>query len=145
MPEAAENPPRRELVPAMPGNLRKPEMIRLTLPLPPKALSPNARGHWSKKAKATKAYRTRAEMEARKIPARYRVGWERAVASAVFYVPDARRRDIDNLAASLKAAWDGIVAAGVLADDSGLQHEPLRVEIDRKNPRVELVIRAEAA
>ena len=31
--------------------------LTLTLPWPPKELSPNARQHWSKLAKAKKAYR----------------------------------------------------------------------------------------
>ncbi len=32
-------------------------MLTLTLPWPPKELSPNARQHWSKLAKTKKAYR----------------------------------------------------------------------------------------
>jgi Holliday junction resolvase RusA-like endonuclease len=35
----------------------------------------------------------------------------------VFVVPDKRRRDLDNALASMKAAWDGLVDAGVLVDD----------------------------
>jgi Holliday junction resolvase RusA-like endonuclease len=34
-------------------------------------------------------------------------------------VPDRRRRDLDNLIASTKPLTDGIVASGLLADDSG--------------------------
>jgi crossover junction endodeoxyribonuclease RusA len=116
------------------------DVVRLTLPLPPAGCSPNARGHWSKRARAVAEYRARSAGEARKILARHRQRWERAVASAVFYLPDARRRDHDNLAASLKAAFDGLKDADVLADDYGLRHEPIRVEIDRTNPRVEITV-----
>ena len=35
-----------------------------------------------------------------------------------FIVPDRRHRDLDNLIASTKPLTDGIVAAGVLLDDS---------------------------
>jgi Holliday junction resolvase RusA-like endonuclease len=35
-----------------------------------------------------------------------------------FVVPDKRRRDLDNLVASSKVLTDGIVASGLIADDS---------------------------
>ena len=38
-----------------------PPMLTLTLPWPPKELSPNARQHWTKLAKAKKAYREAGE------------------------------------------------------------------------------------
>lgn len=116
-------------------------MITLTLPLPPRDCSPNARGHWSKKARAVKAYRERSEMEARRVPASLRQQWEDAEAWIVFYLPDRRRRDRDNLMASLKAAWDGLTDAGVLADDYGLIQNRPELRVDRANPRVEIEIR----
>jgi Holliday junction resolvase RusA-like endonuclease len=39
-------------------------------------------------------------------------------ADVTFVVPDRRRRDMDNLLAMLKPAWDGLVDAGLLVDDS---------------------------
>lgn len=39
-------------------------------------------------------------------------------ADVVFVYRSNRRRDTDNLNAWLKAAWDGIVRGGLLADDS---------------------------
>ncbi len=39
-------------------------------------------------------------------------------------IPDRRRRDADNLAPTLKACGDALVAAGVLPDD-GWQHVPI--------------------
>lgn len=117
-------------------------MIRLTLPLPPKGCSPNGRGHWSTKAKAIAEYRNRAEMEARRrIPAGERPKWERAETAAVFYFATDRRRDEDNAAASLKAAWDGIAAAGIVANDAGLTHTRPVLLLDRENPRVEITLR----
>jgi hypothetical protein len=60
----------------------------------------------------------------------------------VFYFPNDRRRDEDNAIASLKAAYDGVVDAGLLSDDDHkhMQRERPEFKIDRKHPRVELII-----
>ena len=67
--------------------------------------------------------------------------WKAAEAEATFFFRDKRRRDRDNLLASLKAAFDGIAAAGVVEDDADLTHLPVRVEVDKADPRVEIKIR----
>jgi crossover junction endodeoxyribonuclease RusA len=91
--------------------------VQVTLPWPNKTLSPNARVHWAKKAAATKAARTEATWLIR---ARGKQrGWSAGAAyvTMVFCPPDHRRRDLDNLIASMKASNDGIAdALGV--DDS---------------------------
>ncbi len=58
-----------------------------------------------------------------------------------WFEPD-RRRDPDNIMTGQKFILDGLVAAGVLPNDSqkyiaGIVH---RFRVDRKNPRVEVVI-----
>jgi crossover junction endodeoxyribonuclease RusA len=56
------------------------------------------------------------------------------------YLPDARRRDADNL---FKAPLDALAHAGVYADDS--QIRKLSIElcgIDRENPRLEITLKA---
>lgn len=118
-------------------------MITLTLPLPPPALSPNARPrHWSIKTRAVAAYRSRAEMEARRLPRRQRQAWDRAEIQITFYHPNRRRRDADNALASMKAGLDGLVRAGVLSDDHGVTYPPVRFVVDRdQRPRVEIQIR----
>lgn len=94
--------------------------MRVDLSWPPKELSPNARVHWAKKGLATKKYRQEAMIFA-KSAARY--DYSSLPESGpiklrvTFFTPDNRRRDIDNMAASMKAAFDGIAEAwGV--DDS---------------------------
>jgi crossover junction endodeoxyribonuclease RusA len=114
--------------------------LTFTLPLPPQRLSPNVRSHWAPKGKAVSEYRAAARTAGWRVPASQRPAWERATASVVFYAKDARRRDADNILASLKAAFDGLVDAGILADDAGLTHAPLRIALDRLNPRVEITI-----
>jgi Holliday junction resolvase RusA-like endonuclease len=60
-----------------------------------------------------------------------------------WYAP-SRRRDPDNVSAGVKVVLDGLVAAGVLPDDSwahvaGISHV---FAVDRRNPRVEVEIEA---
>lgn len=61
---------------------------------------------------------------------------------AVFYMPTARRCDLVNL---LEALDDVLVTAGILPDDNYkviAGHDGSRVEVDRENPRTEVVISA---
>lgn len=116
------------------------EPLHLTLPLPAKELSPNARVHWAKKAKAAKSQRMGAQIRAMLAANGRTPCWTRAQTRAVFYFPTNRRRDMDNAQAALKAAWDGIADAGVIANDSGLVHLPPEMRIDKANPRVEISI-----
>jgi len=124
--------------------------ITITLPLPPRVLSPNSRAHWAKVAKAKAKYR--ADARVMTIHAMYmkrnhgkRTNIFRNLLNAsehtTFYFAQNRRRDRDNFSAMLKAARDGIVDAGLLADDSGLVQHPVKFEIDKENPRVEMEIR----
>ena len=119
--------------------------VRLTLPLPAAALSPNARVHWARKARIVKHHRESAwllavkQMREAGIRAPF---WERAEAEVTFYWPTRHKRDRDNASSRLKSFWDGIADAGVLADDAGLVHLPVRMEYDAENPRVEVIIRA---
>jgi len=111
--------------------------IRIVLPLPAKQLSPNARVCWQAKARATKEYRSISFFVSQRFLSR----WKAAEVESVFYFRDRRRRDRDNLLASLKAAFDGIASAGIVDDDANLTHLPVRLEVDRDAPRVEISIR----
>lgn len=117
--------------------------ITIRLTLPPAAVKPNARFHWSKKAKETKAYRRESwgdcVWQIKSPPPR----WKKATFKAVAYFPTLRFPDPDNFIASLKAALDGIIDAGIVANDKDLW--PLRPEFhkDAKSPRVEITITEE--
>ena len=111
----------------------QPDKVEIVIPLPPPATHPNssaARGHWSVKAKAAKKQRSdacwatllaidEAEMGGRP-------SWPAATIQATFHKPEARakRSDRDGLNAWLKATIDGIVDAGLLDDDRGVQLQP---------------------
>jgi len=68
--------------------------------------------------------------------------WEKATIQATFYHKEKRSRDDINHMAMLKPAYDGIVEAGLLEDDSSehLTTLPAIFEIDRECSRVELLI-----
>lgn len=91
-------------------------MISIELPWPLRELSPNARCHWAVKASAVKRARIQAAWATRE-QTKPQPSWQGASVSYTFNPPDSRRRDRDNLIASMKAATDGIAdALGV--DDS---------------------------
>lgn len=78
-------------------------------------LTLNARGsHWASGYKAKKQITndTILMARARKVPQ-----LQRARVELRYSPPDRRRRDVDNLVATLKPAVDGLRAAGVLIDD----------------------------
>lgn len=101
------------------------ESVNLVLDLPPKELSPNAsqpRGLRGGKlaaiqrSQAAQRYRGQAWAVVHEAGFANRQ-WPHATAQVRVVWPDRRRRDPDNLIASLKAALDGIVAAGLIVGD----------------------------
>lgn len=88
--------------------------VTLTFPEPAKRLSMNDRLHWASKANVVKLWRHTADLSARRlIPPQ-----EPCFVRVTFPVIDARRRDSDNPAPTVKAIVDGLVDAGVWPDDS---------------------------
>ena len=124
------------------GQMTLTEVV-ITLPLPPRELSQNARCvSWRKGARAAKLYRRDAYLCAVAVVG-YDLGWPAAVARAVFYWPTRRRRDLRNAEAMLKPAYDGIVDAKLIPDDNVdfLTHEPTVFDFDKRDPRVEIRLR----
>ncbi len=118
--------------------------FRVTIPMPPRSLNPNGRSHWAKKGAAARKLREAAFLVACEVTA-YRPGWTWCEAQAVFVFPNHRRRDQDNFAASLKAAWDGLRDAGVFVDDKYLTPLPPKFVVEKRPgwPRgcVEITVR----
>jgi crossover junction endodeoxyribonuclease RusA len=100
--------------------------LRIELPWPDKALSPNGRVHWARKAKAAKKQREWACVAATAAmrSARWPKGLRDALTRVTFVVTQDRKRDRDNFAAMLKSAWDGCAEAGVIENDCGFTHAP---------------------
>jgi len=85
--------------------------------LPDSNLSPNKRLHYMNLYKAKAAAKMDAVMLvlAQGKPAQ---PYTKAHITVTWIAKDKRRRDIDNLFSSMKAYIDGLVEAGLLADDS---------------------------
>lgn len=114
--------------------------ITVNLPWPHKDLSPNARGHWAKKAGATK----KARMDA--FIAGLDAGLRNVAADAVsitttFFPPTRARYDDDNLQARCKAYFDGLSDA-LRIDDRHFSHAPVRRGEVRKNGLVQIEVSA---
>ena len=117
--------------------------ISITIPLPPRCLSPNGRVHWAKKAKATKEHRSAAFWAAKEALDGPPPGWLTASLKVVAYFTTRRMPDPTNFMSSLKAAEDGIADAGIIVNDRALWPERPEFRVDKANPRVELTISAE--
>ncbi|MEG2582694.1 endonuclease [Comamonas sp.] len=89
-------------------------VLNITLPWPPKELSPNARLHWSKLARAKKAYRQVRAVQA-KVQGAKRIQADKLHLSLTFYPPTRRAFDLDNALARMKSGLDGL--ADVLGVD----------------------------
>ena len=108
--------------PIFPSGSRSTFELSLTLPWPPRSLSPNHRAHWAAKAKAAKAYRsqcgllTLAEYQKAKKNG-LRIDPDHAVRLHLLFVPPNRRAyDRDNLVSWCKQLFDGIADALVVND-----------------------------
>ena len=86
--------------------------------LPDPALNPNKRLHFYKVAAAKR--NAKEEMIARVIEQVKKpyTAFKKAQVTITWVAKDNRRRDVDNLFASMKPYIDGMVAYGVLTDDS---------------------------
>ena len=94
-----------------------PDHVTLALSKPP--LSLNDRMHWATKARIVKNVRKHAADMARGL------GPYAAATVTLHYQPrDRRKRDRDNLYASLKPCIDGLVDAGVIPGDHAELVEP---------------------
>lgn len=100
----------------------------IRLPWPSRDLHPNARVHWSKKAKAARAAREDAAWWAKAAGAR-KIKAESIVATLTFIPPDARRRDLDGMVTSIKSALDGI------ADIIGVDDSKWLFVLNREPPK----------
>lgn len=88
----------------------------IRLPWPPKELSPNARVHHHALARVKKKYRSECgwELKAQGVK---KIEADELHLSITFYPPDKRRRDWDNMLASIKSGLDAI-SQQIEVDDS---------------------------
>lgn len=123
-----------------------PAAVTFSIALPPKCLSPNnapatSKGHMYKRS-AYRRCRGAAELSCMVAMKGPPPRWEKATAQATFYFRLRRKRDQDNLGASLKAVWDGVARSGLIANDVGLTPLPPRTRegVNQWEQRVEITI-----
>lgn len=90
-------------------------MIRIEIPAPCPWLNLNHRTHWAVKAKLTKQWRNAAYVAAR--AANLPKGIDRVRIIAYIHKTTNREYDAHNLTSTAKAAVDGLVDYGLVADD----------------------------
>lgn len=112
----------------------------VALPWPDRALHPNARTHWAKRAKLAKEQRGLAKVRAY-VAGWHRVEWPEGRLHVWIdaYPPDRRRRDADGLLSSLKSALDGIADAMGVDDRRFVPHPYVKDEV-RKPGEVRILI-----
>lgn len=122
----------------MPKN--KTNSITLQLPYPDRALSPNAsKRHWRYKQPAKQTARTEGFFLAKPFRGTFSKSDSLQI-SLTFYPPDNRRRDLDNLNSSMKAALDGVFL-GLEIDDSQVCRSVQEWGAVVKNGAVELELK----
>ncbi len=106
--------------------------------------APNARVHWAKKSKITKAHRRASWGAAWTVMGDdKRPHWKKAKMQVKAYFKTRRFPDPGNFMASLKAYEDGIADAGVVENDRRLWPERPEFFTDKANPRIEITISQE--
>lgn len=126
------------------------DKFEVVLPWPSRNLSPNARGHWAKKARAAEMYRYTCKLRTQEVINRER--WDvQALRDLVaaggdvhvfidFYPPNRRARDDDNLIAAFKSGRDGLADALGIDDRHFRTHPFLRRDDVRPGGEVRVVI-----
>jgi Holliday junction resolvase RusA-like endonuclease len=119
--------------------LSEPESVTVYVKIPAPELAANSRAHWRTKHRAFQEAKRSTHILA-SAECNLRPQWRHAISRITWYSATAMHPDPDNALHALKAAFDGIVAAGILVDDRGLRHEPITFRKDFQNPRVEITI-----
>ena len=113
--------------------------ISFVIPGPP---VPKARPRFNRRSRRPARTPERTKVFEQRAMTYAREAWpRRAVAGSVsvrirFFVPDARRRDVDNLAKGVLDSLNGII----WRDDSQVTGMELLKAIDRENPRTEVEV-----
>lgn len=108
---------------------------------PPPTLNQIKNMHWGTRRRLKELWQQEVALAAVRAG---RPKFDKAEVQIVLYYDKARRRDQDNLMGSVgKMLLDGLRYAGVIPEDdlSTVVLPAIKVEIDRDNPRVEILLR----
>jgi crossover junction endodeoxyribonuclease RusA len=110
-----------------------PGTIEAVIPVPPRELSPNARVHWGARLRVQREYQRQVECAiAMSMATRglIKPQWTAAVVDYRFVFRVRRRRDRDNLIASLKTAQDCLQRLRIVVDDSAVRIGSVEIDVD---------------
>lgn len=131
----------------------------ITISIPPATLSANSNAHYHTVGRDRKLLRAKVDHVLRlTYPCLIDAMWEKATIQYKFYFGCIRDRDDDNASSRMKSARDAFGpalywqtgvrkglnrggGAGVIKNDSGFKELPVEMNIDRDNPRVEIVFK----
>lgn len=94
--------------------------MKVVISWPERALWQNARVHWAERSRAVKSHRHEANVLARRAGLR-KPPSDNPKITVTFHPPDRRKRDLQNMPATVKGALDG------LADAMGVDDSTFRV------------------
>ena len=114
--------------------------ITITLPFPNSKLMPNRKNgrSWASTVKE----KEKAKNDGYYAAIGYRNKQIKPGVKIMFYCPDKRKRDLDNLYSAMKATQDG-VCLGLNIDDSYFRPVTLDKAVDLSNPRIEMIMEVE--
>ena len=119
------------------------DSITITLPIPHKSLSSNARVHWGERARHVAKARMDGYYAALKAGGA-KLWWSKATARVTWYARTLRVIDTLNINHYLKAYFDGIEDAGVVQNDRDIDVIAYDQRKDAENPRVEIELERKA-
>jgi Holliday junction resolvase RusA-like endonuclease len=119
-----------------------PRILIIDIPHPPAALHPNARPHWRTEYNAKKKYKHTVGLIAIAEQGRaYPMLMKKARVNIKAIFNTNRRRDKDNISASLKYAFDSLQHAKLIENDNGLEQGTVEIVYDKNaTPVVRLII-----
>lgn len=119
------------------------QSVTITMPIPPRTLSPNAshsRNYFAKST-ARRQQRTDAMLYAASACPGACPRWERFRVSIRWFAKDKSKvPDLDNGVACCKGIIDGMVDAGIMANDKGWEGVDWWPLTDKARPRVEVTV-----
>lgn len=117
------------------------QSVTITIPIPPKACSPNSRAGWRAKAAGVAQQRLDASMYATSQFRGMGPLWPRVRLTVRWFAKlEHYHLDYTNVIASLKGAEDGLQDAGVIQNDRGVEGSDLIRLVDKAKPRVEITV-----
>lgn len=118
-------------------------IVAMTFDLAGTPPGPNASRHWAVRSRDNEQWKGDAQRTMTEVIRRAKIHdtpWPAVDITAIFKFAKSGRRDVDNLAASLKPIIDGIVAAGAVADDSYLYVDYVGARVQRTLVPAPLVV-----